>query len=214
MRAAEGLESLAADDRNQEGGWSFVSIDKYYDTAARALRREGLTWSVTATNLQQIGPVWVWTLLFTLRADDGQEQFVSVIPVTHEYDGPQTTGKAFSYGEKIFMRTLLKAVTGEPDADSSPARSGKPKRPRQGPVQEIAAQPPEGPERAPPSLAEQLVAFKASLAAAQDEQGIHAAVKKHRDFIRDSHRQDPDIFEQARKARWAREDELEIPRDQ
>ena len=37
--------------------------------------------------------------------------------ILHPLQGAQTTGSAASYAEKIFLRTLFKIVTGEPDAD-------------------------------------------------------------------------------------------------
>lgn len=122
--AAE-IEPLTKADKNEEGGWSFVSIDDYYATAGKAMAREGLLWSLNETGFHHLaGSVYAWRFSVAIRSsdEDGENEIIpDYVSFTclHQIDGPQTTGKVVSYAEKIAIRAILKLVTGEPDADSS-----------------------------------------------------------------------------------------------
>lgn len=119
IKVAAAMEPLAKRDRN-EAGWNFVSIDDYYERAGRSLLQAGVSWVCRQADFSDAGGLLYWTFAFDVYDDAGNVWFAaSSVTVPHEYDGPQVAGKVVSYAEKVFMRQLLKLVTGEPDADVS-----------------------------------------------------------------------------------------------
>lgn len=132
------IPTLAKTTRNGDAGFNYVSIDGYYEKVAPILREAGLIWVIDEEGFELIpnvyGEHWcrfeyMMTLFHTigLDTDDGIEtpSFSLRLSLIHPFQGAQTTGSAMSYAEKIFLRTLFKIVTGEPDADAFARGKGK-----------------------------------------------------------------------------------------
>lgn len=198
VEAAKDLEPMIKDDRNQTDNYSFVSIDEYYKFAAKALLKKGLTWTVSTIHIQRHDDVWTWFLRFTLRDKAGNAEDVADIPVTHAYEGPQTTGKVFSYGEKIFMRTLLKAVTGEPDADSSASKKGQP-----------ASRPKPAVDSEAPVFTQSYDSLIKKILESPTKAGLLKVLTENEPAIRWAKENDSDKFDAIRQARWTREKQIQ-----
>lgn len=140
------IPSLKKGTRNNEAGFSYVSIDDYYDQVASILRDNGLIWTITENGCEFVKlDEWYakFTYLFNLFDIDDTSgvdidgctvlsRWPSEISLIHPLQDAQTTGSAMSYAEKIYLRTMFKVVTGEADADAF-ARSRK-KRTLQAPA--------------------------------------------------------------------------------
>jgi len=126
IKVAREIEPLIKNESHNEG-WNFVSIDTYYEKAAKALLKEGVSWVIseeTATSLDGFDVIgWRYTFSLFDEAGNAIKDFAR-FTVPHDLEGPQTAGKVVSYAEKVFMRQLLKLVTGEPDADTSATQKG------------------------------------------------------------------------------------------
>lgn len=80
----------------------------------------GLTWSMKETQVRPDGERWAFSYSFTLHdVDNADMPDIDRVTVVHPWQGAQTSGSARSYAEKIFMRSLFKVRTGEPDADAT-----------------------------------------------------------------------------------------------
>jgi hypothetical protein len=131
---------LGKDQENRFANYAYVSIDKYYEQFARIAAKHGLTWitreaecdvvevSVVAEGrgrARDEGPK-IRTYVKTTYACDiylagvGVITDVGRVTIFHQLTGPQTAGSSASYAEKVFFRVMLKAVTGERDADAEP----------------------------------------------------------------------------------------------
>lgn len=122
---ADECGKLVKDQRNKADGYNFVSIDQFYEVVAGAARKHGLNWNFT----EDKPPVEVGTdVMVTYRVhlwhiDEKGKKITNYprfrrISVVHPFEGPQTFMSAESYAQKLFMRSLFKVATGEPDADS------------------------------------------------------------------------------------------------
>jgi hypothetical protein len=131
IEAATAAIKLTKTDENQNDGYRFVPIDAFYEKIAPELLKRGVFWTVTEESVTEYSDSVGWRLRFDLFyvAEEVEEEWAGVCRCTifHPIDGPQATGKVFSYGEKVFMRSLLKLVTGEPDADVTSSKSIKPR---------------------------------------------------------------------------------------
>jgi hypothetical protein len=135
IEVAQALGKITKDSENPFEKWGYVSIDEYYDKVASAILLSGLSWYVEEKEFE-----FIWaaeaivkaSYLFTIYDGDKEPMMIGPLTVIHPYEGAQTTGKMVSYAEKIFMRQLLKVVTGEPDADATAPTKGK------APVQAVA----------------------------------------------------------------------------
>lgn len=131
--AALAMPSLRKGERNAHGNYAYVSIDDYFEQAAKVAHTHGLTWAVRETGSElvvvgekQVGGKAVpqWAMKFTyevdLMHDSGVriEEFFSA-SIIHPLQGAQTAGSAMSYVAKLFMRNTFSIVTGEKDADAT-----------------------------------------------------------------------------------------------
>lgn len=120
IAVAAAMEPLAKRDRNPDIGYSFVSIDDYYEKAASKLLEAGVSWICREKGFTDTGGLLWWQFHFDVFDAEGNVwKRAGRVTVPHEFEGPQTAGKVVSYAEKVFLRQLLKLVTGEPDADIS-----------------------------------------------------------------------------------------------
>lgn len=126
IKASKEMEPLIKGDHNPEDGYAFVSIDTYYEKAAKVAFNHGLSWTMTERSIDRRGDTYVWSYSFTVFDEEGNyiNNFAK-ISVPHDFEGPQTSGKVVSYADKVFARQLFKLVTGEADADSTPSRKRK-----------------------------------------------------------------------------------------
>ena len=155
------LQPFVKDERNPHANFAYVSIDKFYATIPAKMREAGLWWTVreVEASMQYVMQgdkqptckfVYEFDLLFRpeIRSDRGvpdpNQNMGGVVPAIDKItifiqrQGAQTSGAARSYAEKLFMRHLLKIVTGEkddqhmqteqhmPDADASNPNWGMP----------------------------------------------------------------------------------------
>lgn len=126
---AGSIPPLKKETNNRDAGFNFVSIDDYYAHVAGKVREGGLIWTIDEDGIELITdgvdePLVQFGYVFTIYDVDADLDIDGVLPsaklhqsIIHPLQGAQTTGSAASYAEKIFLRTLLKIVTGEPDAD-------------------------------------------------------------------------------------------------
>ena len=126
------VPDLSKGHTNPHGKFNYVSIDEYYKEVASIAAANGLTWRVREASCEDVGRAKTRTgeqtlFKFTYEFDvilttGGGEYIISgnftSFSVIHPYQGPQTSGSAASYADKLFMRTTFKVVTGEPDADA------------------------------------------------------------------------------------------------
>lgn len=123
IAVAAAMEPLVKRDTNPDGGWKFVSIDDYYEKAASKLLAAGVSWVAVEESFQDLDNLPRWRFRFDVFDAEGNWwEGAGRVTVPHEFEGPQTAGKVVSYAEKVFLRQLLKLVTGEPDADVSSAK--------------------------------------------------------------------------------------------
>lgn len=140
IKVARDIEPLVKGEEHDEG-WKFVSIDEYYATAAKALLKAGVSWVIREERVALVDPHLDglgWTYVFDVFNEEIYIRDFTKFTVPHDLEGPQTAGKVVSYAEKIFMRQLLKLVTGEADADTSATKKGV-RRKRIQPVGETVA---------------------------------------------------------------------------
>lgn len=203
LKAAEKMPILAKDDANPSEGWNFVSIDAYYEHGASVLRSEGVSWVVTEIGFEPINhgnaALFGFRFRFDLYSADGYWPNVSQLTVLHEMEGPQTTGKVVSYAEKVFLRSLLKMVTGEADADSSPTR---PKRSL------AAAGQAKTPNPAPEPRERDYGLIQKELKAAIDVAALDTAAKRWKPDITYAKSNDPEDYKRIMKAYTDRKQEL------
>lgn len=143
---------LFKDERNEFAKYNYVSIDTYYENFASLAAKHGLTWVAREVSFETIEASddrggrsrtlakMTYTFDVYLSGVGYVEDFTR-FTLLHPITGAQTTGSAVSYAEKVFIRTAMKAVTGEPDADASEPRAVNSVRP----VQAAPNRPPSGP---------------------------------------------------------------------
>ena len=145
------VRQLGADERNQHGGYNYVSVDKMYATIGKLMAEAGLALLIDET---------VAEVRTSERArDDGKAPapwlFVQYdLAFMHEsgavsaplrrscalpISGPQAYGAAQSYIEKQFLRQVFKVPTGEKDADDIAQSDEAPAATRQPPKRQKAA---------------------------------------------------------------------------
>lgn len=126
--AAKAMPNLRKGDQNAHGGYSYVSIDDYYEKAAKVVTDAGLTWKIRETNCETLevqGRSRLETAVRTTYEVDLMHESGDVVPaffkatITHPLQGAQTAGSSMSYLDKLFLRTTFHIVTGEKDADAT-----------------------------------------------------------------------------------------------
>lgn len=139
------IKPLEKSEENRFAGYSYVPIDAYYASYGKAMARHGLTFVSREVDVRLVEV----TASAEKRGRGGRDEPATprtMVQATYEFDlylagkgcvtgvgrttviqgltGPQTAGSMQSYAEKVFFRTLLKAVTGEQDGDAEePVRS-------------------------------------------------------------------------------------------
>lgn len=144
LKTASEIPSLMKGERNNFAKYNYVGIDTYYEEVASIARKNGLSWVAAEESMEQVYEgdsleYLSFTYVFDLMHKDGIDwPAAGRLSVLHPVQGAQTSGSALAYAEKMFMRQLFKVVTGEVDADASPAKSveaeakgGRSKRPSQ-----------------------------------------------------------------------------------
>lgn len=136
LRTINEVPSLKKGERNQHGGYNYVSIDDYYEKVAKIAATNGVTWKAREVSSEVITvgekadrngnviPVlalktkYEFDLMTGFVGDGFHSNFFSCT-ILHPLQGAQTAGSSLSYADKLFMRTVFKVVTGEGDADAS-----------------------------------------------------------------------------------------------
>lgn len=126
--AAKAMPNLRKGEQNAHGGYAYVSIDDYYEKAAKVVTDAGLTWKIREINCETFevqGRSRLETAVRTTyevdlmhEAGDLVEGFFRAT-ITHPLQGAQTAGSSLSYLDKLFLRTTFHIVTGEKDADAT-----------------------------------------------------------------------------------------------
>lgn len=133
-KISAGLPSLKKGDENNNIGFSFVSIDEYYEKIARAVIEGGVFWTTSqgSSRVTYIDDLCVVDTNYTFNVYDvdGDEKLEISVSVAHPFQGAQTAGASLSYADKLLMRSLFKVVTGEPDADNLAKGDRRPRRER------------------------------------------------------------------------------------
>ena len=126
------IKQLGVDEKNQHGGYNYVSVDKFFDHVGRLMAEADIFDLVNEVSsntekketVDSYGKVKVsnWLMceyaIFLYHASGAQYG-----PITRTVQvaatGPQSYGSAMSFVEKYFLRGLFKIPTGEKDADDS-----------------------------------------------------------------------------------------------
>jgi len=132
------VKSIKTDEYNKHDGYSYVSIDTYYEKVATIAAEENLVWRGRMTECSLVPDqgknkdrlflkvTMAYDMMCGASFVDHYSQFTFLLP----HSGAQTTGIAASYGDKVFMRTAFCVPSGEGDADAEPQQetSTKPAR--------------------------------------------------------------------------------------
>lgn len=126
------IKQLGVDEKNQHGGYNYVSVDKFFDHVGRLMAEADIfdvVNEVSSTTekketVDSYGKVKVSNWLTCEYAiyiyhASGAEYGPILRTVQVAATGPQSYGSAMSFVEKYFLRGLLKIPTGEKDADDS-----------------------------------------------------------------------------------------------
>jgi hypothetical protein len=126
------VKQLGTDDRNPHGGYSYVSVDKFYDSIGKPMAEAGLALLIDETGSDvkegSSGKPWLfaqYSLSFLHESgvvSDPLRRSLA-LPIS----GPQAYGAAQSYVEKQFLRQVFKIPIGEKDADSIAPEDTPPK---------------------------------------------------------------------------------------
>jgi len=126
------VKQLGEDDRNPQGGYKFVSVDKFYATVGKMMAEAGLALLIDETSTEVRGETrtdregqarvspWLfaqYSLMF--MHESGATSAPLRRSVALPISGPQAFGSAQSYIEKQFLRQVFKVPTGEKDADDT-----------------------------------------------------------------------------------------------
>lgn len=205
IKVAREMPELTKNDTNESGGWKFVSIDDYYRTAAKALLKEGVNWTCVETDFTDHNGLIRWQFEFSLYDVEGNVwENCGRVTVPHEYDGPQAAGKVVSYAEKVFLRQLLKLVTGEPDADVTPQKRAKPSRTQNRSEPPVRIDPPANESGQEISYSDLIAGIKD----ASTENDLNLFVEKNKKVIARASKNDPDVFKKIAAARTAKLEEF------
>lgn len=130
IKVMKATRQLGFDERNQHGGYSYVSIDKFLDHFRPLMADAGLLVMIdeTAVGYRDSSPnkdgrivswltasyeVWIY---HESGSSWGPLHRNLALPMT----GPQTFGSGESYVQKRLMRALFMVPTGDKDADDTP----------------------------------------------------------------------------------------------
>lgn len=116
------VKQLGSDEKNQHGGYGYVSVDKFYDVIGKLMASAGLALLIdeTSADVREGGKGNPW--LFTRYDCRFMHESGAMGPAMRRscalpVSGPQAFGAAQSYIEKQLLRQVFKIPTGEKDAD-------------------------------------------------------------------------------------------------
>lgn len=122
------VRALGYDDKNQHGGYRYVSVDKFYDTLGVIMAKAGLfvLMDEIASDVKEGAPnrdgrVTPWLFVrYEIRFAHASGALSHPVhrSLAQPISGPQSFGAAQSYIEKQFLRQVFKIPTGEKDADA------------------------------------------------------------------------------------------------
>lgn len=118
------IHRLKKDDKNQHGGYKYVSVDDVKDHVRPILAKHGLTVSVSEASFELVpiakekGTTMSALIAYevTIWHVSGQKLPGDRITICLPYTGAQTAGAARSYAVKEWMKGTLLVSTGEKDA--------------------------------------------------------------------------------------------------
>jgi hypothetical protein len=118
------IHRLKKDDKNQHGGYAYVSVDDVKDHVRPILAKHGLSLSVTEQSFELVSVQGkngttssaLIRYAMTLRHSDGSANEPDIITICLPYTGAQTAGAARSYAVKEWAKGSLLVSTGEKDA--------------------------------------------------------------------------------------------------
>lgn len=118
-----GIHRLKKDDKNQHGGYSYVSVDDVKDLVRPMLASEGLHLHMTEMNYELLsvqsksGSVSSAKITYSmvLRHVSGMATEAEIITIVLPYTGAQTAGAARSYAVKEWLKSSMMVSTGEKD---------------------------------------------------------------------------------------------------
>lgn len=137
------VKQLGSDEKNDHGGYRYVSVDKFYERIGPMMAEAGLALLIDETETEvrvtettdRSGTIrrtpWLFAQYSLAFMHEGGETSAPMrrslaMPIT----GPQSYGAAQSYVEKQFLRQVFKIPTGEKDADETPQDQEAPARPQ------------------------------------------------------------------------------------
>jgi len=140
------VRQLGSDEKNEHGGYRYVSVDKFYERIGPLMAAAGLALLIDETetdvrvsettdrqgNLRRTPWLFANYTLAFMHEDGSVSQSMRrslAMPIT----GPQSYGAAQSYVEKQFLRQIFKIPTGEKDADEVAQGEDAPSRGRPAP---------------------------------------------------------------------------------
>ncbi len=118
------IHRLKKDDKNQHGGYAYVSVDDVKDHVRPLLAKNSLHFSITEVSYELVGVAGKSGTTSSakiayevrLRHVSGEEMPPEFITIVLPYTGAQTAGAARSYAVKEWMKSTLLVSTGEKDA--------------------------------------------------------------------------------------------------
>lgn len=117
------VRALGYDEKNQHGGYRYVSVDKFYDTLGQTMAKAGLfvLMDEIASDVKEgaSGKPWLF-VRYEIRFAHASGALSHPVhrSLAQPISGPQSFGAAQSYIEKQFLRQVFKIPTGEKDADA------------------------------------------------------------------------------------------------
>lgn len=130
------IKKLTHDADNQHGGYTYVSIDTYYQQVIPIASGAGLVWRTREVDWELVpgmgrGKDRTYVkakFAFDLFCAGAMASDYMSATVMSPLEGAQTTGQLFSYADKVLMRSAFGIATGEKDADHN-ATEPTPSRP-------------------------------------------------------------------------------------
>ena len=123
------VKQLGSDERNQHGGYAYVSVDKFYDAIGKLMAEAGLALLIDETGSEvkegAKGNPWLFCHYECRFIHEGGAvsppmRRSCALPIS----GPQAFGAAQSYIEKQLLRQVFKVPTGDKDADDTAPHEG------------------------------------------------------------------------------------------
>lgn len=127
LATRKAVKTLKHDETNPHGGYTYVSIDTYYEKIASVAAEQGLIWRTRETSFELVpnqgkekNRTYVKaSFAYDLMVGAAEALDYMAVTIISPIDGPQTTGQLFSYADKVFMRVAFCVSTGEKDADAT-----------------------------------------------------------------------------------------------